>query len=95
MNFLLEPGYAIYTAMAAALVVWIGIFAFLWRLDRQAAELRRKIDQAPSVEQVAPRATLEARNPRPTADDRNERAEAGEPRPASSLKPLASHEEQI
>jgi CcmD family protein len=77
-DFLSNPSIAIYTAMAVALVVWVALFAFLWRLDSQARELRRKIDQAPSEERTAPRATLESRAPRPavvedrrsTADDR-------------------------
>jgi CcmD family protein len=60
-NFLLEPGFAIYAALAVALAVWIGIFAFLWRIDRQMRELRRRLDQAPPAEAPAPRATLEAR----------------------------------
>jgi CcmD family protein len=61
-NFLLEPGIAIYVALAVALVVWVGIFAFLWRLDRQARELRRQLDRRPHAEAPAPRATLEVRN---------------------------------
>jgi CcmD family protein len=61
-NFLLEPGIAIYAALSVALVVWLGIFALLWRLDRQARELRRQLDQRPPAEAPAPRATLEARN---------------------------------
>jgi CcmD family protein len=64
-NFLLEPGIAIYMALAVALAVWLGIFAFLWRLDRQARELRRRLDQRPRAEAPAPRATLEARNGQP------------------------------
>jgi CcmD family protein len=52
-NFLLDPGIAIYAAMAVALVVWLGIFAFLWRLDRLARELRRKLDQQPRAEAAA------------------------------------------
>ena len=66
-NFLLDPGVAIYTAMAVALVVWLGIFALLWRLDRQARELRRQLEQRPRAEAPAPRATLEARNGPPRA----------------------------
>ena len=66
-NFLLEPGFAIYAALAVALVVWLGIFAFLWRLDRQARELRRQLDQRPRAEAPAPRATLEVRNGHPQA----------------------------
>jgi CcmD family protein len=66
-NFLLNPGIAIYTAMSVVLVVWLGIFALLWRLDRQARELRRQLDQRPRAEAPAPRATLEARNAQPRA----------------------------
>ena len=66
-NFLLDPGIAIYAALAVALVVWLGIFTFLWRLDRQACELRRRLDQRPRAEAPAPRATLEARNGKPRA----------------------------
>lgn len=58
-NFLLDPGVAIYAALAVALVVWLGIFAFLWRLDRQTRELRRRLDQPARPEAPAPRATLE------------------------------------
>ena len=61
-NFLLDPGIAIYAALSVALVVWLGIFALLWRLDRQARELRRLLDQRPRAEAPAPRATLEVRN---------------------------------
>ena len=60
-NFLLDPAFAIYAAMAVALVVWLGIFVFLWRLDQQARELRRKLDAPPRPEAPAPRATLEKR----------------------------------
>jgi CcmD family protein len=66
-NFLLDPGIAIYVALSVALVVWLGIFALLWRLDRQARELRRQLDQRPRAEAPAPRATLEARNGQPRA----------------------------
>jgi len=67
-NFLLDPGIAIYAALAVALVVWLGIFTFLWRLDRQARELRRQLAQRPRAEAPAPHATLETRNgqPRPS-----------------------------
>lgn len=64
MNFLLEPAIAIYIALAVALVVWIGLFIFLWRVDQQAQELRRMLDQAPAEGQnAAPRATIETRRP--------------------------------
>ena len=61
-DFLNDPTVAVYMSLTVALAVWIGIFAFLWRLDRQARELRRKLDQAPRADQPAPRATLETRN---------------------------------
>lgn len=67
-DFLSNPSVAIYTAMAVALVVWVAIFVYLWRLDGQTRELQRKIEQAPREEASAPRATLETR--RPTTDDR-------------------------
>ena len=66
-NFLLDPGIAIYAALSVALVVWLGIFTFLWRLDRQARELRRRLDQRPRTEAPTPRATLETRNGQPRA----------------------------
>ena len=66
-NFLLDPGIAIYAALSVALVVWLGIFTFLWRLDRQARELRRQIEQRPRAYAPAPRATLETRNGQPHA----------------------------
>lgn len=67
MNFLLEPGLAIYVALAVALVVWLGIFAFLWRLDRLTRALRQRLEEAPHAAQPAPRATLEPRNGHPQA----------------------------
>ena len=73
-NFLLDPGFAIYAALAVALVVWAGIFAFLWRVDRQAAELRRSIrTRAPRRPRRAPRwnrATLSQRRVWPLATSR-------------------------
>ena len=36
MNGLIDPGIALYVAAAVAVVVWLGIFAYLWRLDAQA-----------------------------------------------------------
>ncbi|MFL5805390.1 MAG: CcmD family protein [Roseiflexaceae bacterium] len=66
-DFLQDPGVAIYLSLAVALTVWIGIFAFLWRLDQQARELRCRLEQAPRAEQPAPRATIESRNRPPEA----------------------------
>lgn len=64
-DFLQDAGIAIYMSLAVALVVWVGIFVFLWRLDVQARELRRKFEQAPRTEPAAPRVTLETRQPSP------------------------------
>ena len=66
-DFLNDSGLAIYMSLAVALVVWIGIFVFLWRLDRQARELRRRLEQAPRAEQPAPRTTIETRKGHPEA----------------------------
>ena len=66
-DFLQNEAVGIYVSLAVALAVWIGIFAFLWRLDRQTRELRRRLEQAPRAEQPAPRATLETRKGHPEA----------------------------
>jgi CcmD family protein len=66
-DFLQNEVVGIYVSLAVALAVWLGIFAFLWRLDRQAHELRRRLEQAPRAEQPAPRATIETRNHPPEA----------------------------
>jgi CcmD family protein len=63
MNFLLDPAVAIYVAMAVALAVWLGIFAFLWRIDRATRELHRQLDKPAGPEEPAPRVTLETRRP--------------------------------
>ncbi|MGQ9549856.1 MAG: hypothetical protein ACUVSY_09380 [Roseiflexus sp.] len=63
MDFLFEPAVAIYTALAVALTVWLGIFIFLWRIDSATRELRRRLDEeAPPEPPATPGATLEARN---------------------------------
>ena len=66
-DFLQNEGLAIYVSLTVSLVVWIGIFVFLWRLDRQAREMRRRLEQAPRAEQPAPRATIESRKGHPEA----------------------------
>lgn len=45
MNTFLEAGVAIYVAMAVALSVWLGIFAYLWRIDSQARQLKRQLER--------------------------------------------------
>jgi CcmD family protein len=62
MNFLLDPAVAIYMALAVALVVWLGVFVFLWRIDQAAKELRRRLDEGDRPQEaLSPRATLETR----------------------------------
>jgi CcmD family protein len=64
MTVLLDAGVAIYVAMAAALVVWLGVFAFLWRVDRDTQELKRQLAARPEpVPQVQPQARVELRTP--------------------------------
>jgi hypothetical protein len=65
MNVILEAGVAIYVAMAVALSVWLSIFVYLWRIDSQARELRRRMNDTPEqAARPAPTATLQ-RQPRP------------------------------
>lgn len=45
MNGLIDPALALYVAAAVAVIVWLGIFAYLWRIDQQAKALRRSFDQ--------------------------------------------------
>ena len=53
---------SIYIAMAVVLVVWIGIFVYLWRVDALAHELRRRLDSQPEPSPTAePTATLTRR----------------------------------
>ena len=66
-DFLQNQVVGIYVSLAVALVVWIGIFAFLWRLDRQAHDLRQRLEQTPRAEQPAPRTTIETRKGHPEA----------------------------
>jgi CcmD family protein len=64
MTVLLDAGVAIYVAMSAALIVWLGIFAFLWRVDRDAQELKRLLaERSASAPVEQPRAHVEVRTP--------------------------------
>ena len=58
MEGLTDPGMALYVAAAVAVVVWLGIFAYLWRIDTQARALRRRLDEralsAPAAPPAAP-----------------------------------------
>ena len=64
MTVLLDAGVAIYVAMSAALIVWLGIFAFLWRVDRNAQELKRMLaERSTTASGEQPRAHVEVRTP--------------------------------
>jgi CcmD family protein len=53
---------SIYIAMVVALVVWVGIFIYLWRIDALAHELRRRLDSQPEPQPDSePTATLTRR----------------------------------
>lgn len=73
MNGLTDPGVALYVAAAVAVVVWLGIFAYLWRIDVRARALRRALDQrqadvaAPAVASRRPE-----RQARTTTEERKE-----------------------
>ncbi|MCA0351579.1 MAG: CcmD family protein [Chloroflexi bacterium] len=45
MNGLTDPGLAMYVAAAVTLVVWLGIFAYLLKIDRQAKALRQALQE--------------------------------------------------
>lgn len=42
---LVDEVAALYIVMAVALVVWLGVFAYLWRLDRRVRELERDVEE--------------------------------------------------
>lgn len=51
-----------YVAMIVALVVWAGVFVYLWRLDALARALKRQLDEQPTrAPVVIPKANLERR----------------------------------
>ncbi|MFN7472233.1 MAG: hypothetical protein ACK5S9_11380 [Roseiflexaceae bacterium] len=64
MQVVLDAGVAIYIAMSVALVVWLGVFIYLLRIDAQAKELKRLVLAAHQESTPAtPRATVEHRTP--------------------------------
>lgn len=65
---LLDPGVAMYVAAAVALSVWVLLFAYLWRLDRRAAEMQRALER----EEQAP--TQQRAPLRPVRADQEQRA---------------------
>lgn len=65
MNGLIDPGVALYVSAAVALIVWAGIFAYLWRIDAQAKALAQALKRPP--EETVPAAPLrpERQSPAP------------------------------
>ena len=71
MDGLIDPGLALYVAAAVAVVVWLGIFAYLWRIDAQAKMLRRMLDER--REQAAPQAAPTPQRPERIQPERKKR----------------------
>lgn len=42
-GLLVSEGVALYIVLAVALVVWLGLFAYLWLLDRRLRRLEREV----------------------------------------------------
>ncbi len=63
MQVILDAGVAIYIAMAVALVVWVGIFVYLLRLDAHAKELSRLLAHVQTNGEQLPQASVEHRTP--------------------------------
>lgn len=62
MNVLLDAGVAIYVAMATALVVWLGVFMFIWRVDKATQALAQQVaTQHDEGAPAAPRARVEVK----------------------------------
>lgn len=66
MTGLLEAGTAIYVALAVALTVWIGLFIYLWRIDAQARELKRRLERDQQREVTPPPTATLRRNNAPS-----------------------------
>ncbi|NJN67355.1 MAG: CcmD family protein [Chloroflexaceae bacterium] len=85
-----ETETALYIAMAVALIVWLGLFVYLWRLDGQARDLRRRLEryehQPQHEPRPAPTATLERRTPSsqpPSAERSPATAATGDQQPSA------------
>ncbi|RRR76414.1 MAG: hypothetical protein EI684_03045 [Candidatus Viridilinea halotolerans] len=53
-NTVLEASAALYVALAVALAVWFAVFVYLWRIDAQARELKRALEQQRDQEHIRP-----------------------------------------
>ncbi|NOK59742.1 MAG: hypothetical protein GFH27_549285n266 [Chloroflexi bacterium AL-W] len=65
MDWLFEANTSLYVALFVTLWLWIGLFSYLWRVDRRSQDIQRRIDSLPVVDQqvITPQATLELRKP--------------------------------
>lgn len=45
-GLLVDQATALFIVMAVALVVWLGIFAYLWRLDRRVRDLEQALEHS-------------------------------------------------
>jgi len=59
MTTLLDAGVAIYVAMTTALIVWVGVFLFLLRIDHATQDVARQLNErATATDAPQPRATI-------------------------------------
>jgi hypothetical protein len=59
MTILLDAGVAIYVAMTTALIVWIGVFFYLLRIDHATQDVARQLNERTLPADAAqPRATI-------------------------------------
>lgn len=59
MTTLLDAGVAIYVAMTTALIVWVGVFLFLLRIDHATQDVARQLNERTTSTAVPqPRATI-------------------------------------
>ena len=59
MTTLLDAGVAIYVAMTTALIVWVGVFFFLLRIDHATQDVARQLSERNTpVNAAQPRATI-------------------------------------
>lgn len=59
MTTILDAGVAIYVAMSTALIVWVGVFFYLLRIDHATQDVARQLNErTSSTDAPAPRATI-------------------------------------
>jgi hypothetical protein len=59
MTTLLDAGVAIYVAMTTALIVWVGVFLFLLRIDHATQDVARQLNErATATDAPQSRATI-------------------------------------